>query len=85
VRGLTGLAYLQTSNYQEAVRTLEPLVQTNLWLPAARYNLACAYLRLGSNHLAAALLKELIAREPRYGHDVRRDPDLSVILGEVAP
>ena len=83
VRGLTGLAYLQTGNFHEAVRTLEPLVQTNLWLPAARYNLAWAYVRLGSNDVAATLLRELVAREPRYVDDVRTNSDFSVILAEV--
>jgi protein O-mannosyl-transferase len=85
VRGLTGLAHLQTGNYQEAVRILEPLVQTNLWLPAARYNLACAYVRLGSNDVAVALLRELIAREPRYADLVRHDSDLPAIVAEAIP
>jgi hypothetical protein len=85
VRGLTGLAYLKTGSYQDAVQTLEPLVQTNLWLPAARYNLAWAYVRLGSNDVAAALLRELIAHEPAYADDVRRNHDFSAIVGQVAP
>ena len=85
VRGLTGLAYLQTGNYQEAIRTLEPLVQTNLWLPAARYNLACAYIRIGSNEVATALLRDLIAHEPRFADLVRSNRNLSAIVGEATP
>jgi tetratricopeptide (TPR) repeat protein len=85
VRGLTGLVYLRTSHNEDAVRVLTPLVQTNLWLPAARYNLACAYAQLGSNDVAAVVLRELIEREPRYAEYARRDRDLARVLGEPPP
>ncbi len=79
VRGLTGLAYLKAGHYEAAIRTLQPLVQTNVWLPAARYNLACAYARLGSNEAAVATLRELIAREPRFADYARRDREFASI------
>jgi tetratricopeptide (TPR) repeat protein len=85
LRGLTGLVYLRTGHNAQAVQVLTPLVQTNLWLPAARYNLACAYGRLGSNDMAAALLNELVTREPRFAEYARRDRDLAPLLPVVPP
>jgi hypothetical protein len=79
VRGLAGLVYLKTGQYPAAVRTLEPLAHTNVWLPAARYNLACAYARLGSNEAAVAVLRELIACEPRFAGYAQRDGEFAAI------
>jgi tetratricopeptide (TPR) repeat protein len=80
LRGLTGLVYLRTGHNAEAIQVLTPLAQTNLWLPAARFNLACAYARLGSNDVATALLNGLIAREPRFAEYAGRDPHLARLL-----
>jgi predicted Zn-dependent protease len=73
LQSLAGFLYLKTGRYPAAVATLEPLARTNLWMPAARYNLAGAYARLGSNVAAVAVLKELVARQPEYADYAQRD------------
>ena len=77
VRGLLGLTYLKTRRYEAAVQTLQPLMRADVWMPAARYNLACAYARLGSNDAAIAMLRELVQREPRFVELARRDTELA--------
>ena len=79
VCGLLGLVYLKTQQYGGAIQVLQPLVQADVWLPAARYNLACAYARLGSNDAAIATLCELLPREPRFVGMAQRDPELAGI------
>jgi tetratricopeptide (TPR) repeat protein len=82
IRGMLGLAYLKTHSYEAAVRTLEPLVRADTWMPAARYNLACAYARLGSNAAAFAVLRELLSREPRFIELAKRDRELAGLRGD---
>ena len=77
IRGMLGLIHLKTHNYEAAVRTLEPLWRTDVWMPAARYNLACAYARLGSNDAAIAVLGELLPREPGFVELAQRDGELA--------
>jgi protein O-mannosyl-transferase len=85
LRSLTGMIYLRTGHNADAIQILMPLVQTNLWLPAARFNLVCAYARLGSNELAASLLNELITRESRFAVYAQHDHDLAPLLPGAKP
>ena len=94
VKGILGSLYLNNHRYEAAVRTLLPLAHADLWLPAARYNLACAYARLGSNDAALAVLREVLPREPRFLEAAKRDrelaglrsdPQFAKMLGEPVP
>lgn len=79
IRGMLGLVYLKTRSYEAAVRTLEPLLRADVWKPAARYNLACAYARLGSNDAAIAVLREVLLREPGFVEPAQRDGELAAL------
>jgi tetratricopeptide (TPR) repeat protein len=78
-RATLGVIYLKTRQYDEAVEQLRQAVAADATLWAARYNLACAYARLG--HLADAykLLQELVAVQPEYTTLAARDGELKAL------
>ncbi len=73
-RSALGLALLKTGQYAEAVEQLRDVP-----LPAARYNLACAYARLGRLEDARAALDEAVALEPKFAEWAARDPELAAL------
>jgi predicted Zn-dependent protease len=79
VRALTGLVYLKAGRYEPAAEVLEPLLRSEEWMPASRYNLACAYARLGSNDAAVAVLGELVGREPQFLEFAQRDREFATL------
>jgi tetratricopeptide (TPR) repeat protein len=71
-RSLLGLALLKTGAFAEAAEQLK-----DVNLPAARYNLACAYARLGRLEDARSALAGAVALEPKFAELATRDPELA--------
>ena len=76
-----GLAALKTGQYAEAVRELETTLRLQANLPAAHYNLACAYAHLGRRAEAVTALRQAIAAKPDLAAIAQRDPALSNLNG----
>ena len=73
----SGLAALKTGGFTVAVRELEAALQLQSDMPAARYNLACAYAQLGRRMEAVAALRQAIAARPDLAALAQRDPALA--------
>jgi len=78
-RATLGTIYLKTHAYDQAVEQLRQAIagDTSLW--AARYNLACAYARLGRLSEAYDVLRELVASQPEYATLAARDGELAAL------
>jgi len=76
-----GLASLKTGRYVDAVRELETTLRLQTNLPAAHYNLACAYAHLGRRAEAVTALRQAIAGKPELAAIAQRDPALSNLNG----
>jgi len=74
-----GLAYLKTHRYPEAAEELQAALRHDPDLLATRYNLACAYSRLGRLAEAEATLQKLLRDAPQFGPAVARDAELSAV------
>jgi tetratricopeptide (TPR) repeat protein len=77
--GTLGTIYLKMREYDEAVEQLQEAVGADATLWAARYNLACAYARMGRLAQAYDVLKALLAIQPGYAPLAARDGELTAL------
>ena len=78
-RATLGLIYLKTHAYEQAVEQLRQAIAADDTLWAARYNLVCAYARLGRLGEAFDGLRELLAAQPQYAPLAARDGELAAL------
>jgi tetratricopeptide (TPR) repeat protein len=78
-RATLGAIYLKTRAYDQAVEQLQQAIAADATLWAARYNLACAYTRLGRLAQAYDVLRELLASKPEYASLAVRDGELAAL------
>jgi protein O-mannosyl-transferase len=78
-RATLGVIYLKTHQYDQAVEQLREAVAADTTLWAARYNLACAYARLGQLADAYKLLQEVVGAQPEYASLAARDGELKAL------
>jgi tetratricopeptide (TPR) repeat protein len=76
-----GLDYLQAGQYQRAVGSLLKAVENGYPAQTGKYNLACAYARLGEKQKALELLESLAA-SGQFPGSIINDPDLASLAGE---
>jgi tetratricopeptide (TPR) repeat protein len=74
-----GTIYLKMHAYNEAVEQLQQAVGADGTLWAARYNLACAYARMGRLAPAYDGLRALLATQPQYASLAARDGELTAL------
>ena len=79
VYATAGTANLKLRRYDVAARELGEAVRRKPTLFAARYNLACAYARLGRLAEAYGVLQELLASQPEYASLAVRDGELAAL------
>jgi tetratricopeptide (TPR) repeat protein len=77
--GTLGTIYLKMHAYNEAVEQLQQAVGADGTLWAARYNLACAYARMGRLAQAYDALRALLATQPQYAALAARDGELTAL------
>jgi hypothetical protein len=77
---LLGTAYLQAGQYEEARRSYQTAIDKGYASPYGKYNLACAYARLGDKQRALDLLSELV--EKKVPIPMAGDPDLASVTAE---
>jgi hypothetical protein len=77
---LLGTAYLQAGQYEEARRSYQTAIDKGYASPYGKYNLACAYARLGDKQRALDLLSELV--EKKVPIPMAGDPDLASLTAE---
>ena len=77
----SGLAALKTQQYADAARELEAALSLQTNLAAARFNLACAYARLGRSTDAAQALQQALTAEPELSALAAREPALADLKG----
>lgn len=75
-----GIAYLQVGKYAEARQSLQEAIDKGFVAPAGKYNLACAYARLGEKRRALDLLGELVASGAVFA--IGSDPDFASLSDE---
>ena len=81
-RETLGVIYLATHAYGPAVEQLQQAVAADPTLWAARYNLACAYSRMGRVAEAYAALRGLLAARPEYATVASRDGQLAALRND---
>jgi Flp pilus assembly protein TadD len=81
-RATLGVIYLKTHAYGQAVEQLRQAVGADATLLTARYNLACAYARLGRLAEAYDTLRELISAHPEYATLAARDGELTAVRSD---
>jgi len=74
--GTLGVIYLKMGEYDRAVEELQGAIAADGTLWAARYNLACAYARMGRVAEAYDVLRALLATQPQYAQLAVRDGEL---------
>ena len=75
-----GGAYQQAAQYADAVHAFQTAIDKGYASPYGKYNLACAYARMGEKNRALDLLSEVVAKGvpvPMAG-----DPDLAALATE---
>jgi tetratricopeptide (TPR) repeat protein len=77
--GTLGTIYLKMHQYNAAVEQLQEAVASDATLWAARYNLACAYARMGRLAQAYDELKALVTTQPGYASLAARDGELMAL------
>jgi tetratricopeptide (TPR) repeat protein len=81
-RATLGMIYLKTHVYSAAIEQLQQALQADQTLWTARYNLACAYTRLGRLSEACDVLQELFATHPEYVALAARDGELVALRSD---
>jgi tetratricopeptide (TPR) repeat protein len=81
-RATLGTIYLKTHLYNVAVEQLRQAIEADQTLWAARYNLACAYARLGRLSEAYDVLQKLLATHPEYAALATRDGELAALRND---
>jgi tetratricopeptide (TPR) repeat protein len=81
-RATLGVIYLKTHAYGQAVEQLQQAIAAEATLLTARYNLACAYARLGRLAEAYGTLRELINAHPEYASLTARDGELVALRND---
>ena len=76
-----GLAALKIGLNSDAVRELETALRLQPDRPAARFNLACAYARLGRIAEATQALQQAVAAKPELAALAAREPALANLRG----
>jgi tetratricopeptide (TPR) repeat protein len=74
-----GVIYLKMGDYDRAVEELQRAIAADGTLWAARYNLACAYARMGRIAEAYDVLRALLATQPQYAQLAVRDGELRAL------
>jgi len=82
VYATAGTAELKLRRYADAVRELTEATRREPTLFAARYNLACAYTRLGRLAEAYDVLHGLLASQPEYAPLAVRDGELTALRND---
>ena len=77
--GTLGTIYLKMHEYTAAVEQLQEAIGSDPTLWASRYNLACAYARMGRLAQAYDELKALVATQPEYALLAARDGELTAL------
>ena len=75
-----GRAYLQASRYADAAHAFQSAIDKGYASPYGKYNLACAYARLGEKVRALDLLAEVVSM--RVPVPMAADPDLASLATE---
>ncbi len=75
-----GTDYLLGGKYQEAVQPLQKALDNGFPVQTGKYNLACAYARIGDKQKALDLLESLAASG--FPAPITGDPDLASLAGE---
>jgi len=83
-RAILGVIYLKTRAYNLAVEQLQQAIAGDGTLWASRYNLACAYARLGRLAEAYDELRIVIGAQPEYAALATRDGELSSLRNDPA-
>jgi tetratricopeptide (TPR) repeat protein len=78
-QAIAGLIDLKLRRYDAAAKRLSEATQAKPTLVAARYNLACAYARLGRLAEAYEVLRELLVTQPEYAALAVRDGELAAL------
>ena len=78
-QAIAGLIDLKLRRYDDAAKRLSEATQAKPTLVAARYNLACAYARLGRLTEAYEVLRELLVIQPEYAAFAVRDGELAAL------
>jgi protein O-mannosyl-transferase len=83
-RALLGLIDLKTQRIADSIQELQEALQLNPDLPAARYNLACAYSRAGRYAEACDALQILFSTQPQFAQLAARDSEFSGLRADTA-
>jgi hypothetical protein len=78
-QAIAGLIDLKLRRYGDAAKQLSEATRAKPTLVAARYNLACAYARLGRLAEAYEVLRELLVIQPEYAALAVRDGELAAL------
>ena len=81
-RATLGVIYLKTHAYTQAVDQLQQALAAEPTMLTARYNLACAYARVGRLAEAYGALQELINAHPEYASLAVRDGELAALRND---
>lgn|GEM_PF-372160 len=75
-----GTDYLQAGKYEDAARALQKALDNGFPPQTGKYNLACAYARMGDKQKAIDLLESIAA--VGFPAPIANDPDLASLIGE---
>jgi protein O-mannosyl-transferase len=81
-RGTLGAIYLATHDYGPAVEQLQQAIAADPTLWASRYNLACAYTRMGRLAEGYEVLQVVLAAQPEYVSLAARDVRLAALRND---
>jgi tetratricopeptide (TPR) repeat protein len=78
-----GLIDLKTHRIADSIQELQEALRLNPDLPAARYNLACAYSRADRFAEACDALQTLLASQPQFAQLAARDNEFSKLRADM--